>query len=212
MTDFNPDPVDIRLPLGGLTFSVRVAILCVRNAQTPDACLLANTEDNLGFWYLPGGALGTGETSESCAAREWAEETGTPPGGMQLVGIVENHFGPPDTRLKRFWNMSFALSTCGRGALHSSGVRGRASGVPAPCQGFNLISYENRAHEIGFFYRMEAPAELPAEPFPVLDNAGVRCEWIPLGELESRLVYPLNIGELLRVPAGEIRHWVVLDE
>jgi SAM-dependent methyltransferase len=50
--------------------------------------------------------------------------------------------GTSHTRLKRFWNMSFALSTCGRGALHSSGVRGRASGVPAPCQGFNLISYQ----------------------------------------------------------------------
>lgn len=166
MTEFSPDPVDIRLPLGGLTFSVRVAILCVRNAQTPNACLLANTEDNLGFWYLPGGALGTGETSESCAAREWAEETGTPPGGMQLVGIVENHFGPP----------------------------------------------EKRAHEIGFFYRMEAPTELPSESFAVVDNANVRCEWIPLAELETRLIYPLNIDELLRVPAGELRHWVVLDE
>lgn len=166
MTDFDPDPADIRLPLGGLTFSVRVGILCVRNAQTPDACLLANTEEDLGFWYLPGGTLSTGETTESCAAREWAEETGTPPGGMQLVGIVENHFGPP----------------------------------------------ENRAHEIGFFYRMEAPAELPTEAFPVLDNPAVRCEWIPLNELESRPMYPLVIDELLRVPAGELRHRVIWEE
>ncbi|MDB5046221.1 MAG: mismatch repair protein MutT [Deinococcus sp.] len=166
MTEVKADPVDIRLPLGGLKFSVRVAILCVRNAQTPDACLLANTEENLGFWYLPGGALGTGETSESCAAREWAEETGTPPGGMQLVAVVENHFGPA----------------------------------------------EQRQHEIGFYYRMEAPAELSADSFPVLDNANVRCDWIPLSQLESRPVYPLVIDELLRVPAGEIRHRVIWED
>ena len=35
---------DIRLRLGGLKFSVRVAIVCVRNGK-----LLANTEPGIGF-------------------------------------------------------------------------------------------------------------------------------------------------------------------
>ncbi|WP_226342667.1 hypothetical protein [Deinococcus sp. AJ005] len=56
---------DIRIPLGGLKFSVRVAIVCVR-----DGMLLANTERGIGFWYLPGGALATDEDAHSCAERD----------------------------------------------------------------------------------------------------------------------------------------------
>ncbi len=78
---------DIRLPLGGLKFSVRVAVLCVRRGR-----LLVNIDDRLDFAFLPGGALGTGEGVLECAAREWAEETGTAPGPMRVVGVVENLF------------------------------------------------------------------------------------------------------------------------
>lgn len=59
---------DIRLPLGGLKFSVRVAVLCVRDGR-----LLANTGDGghgPGFWFLPGGALATDEEALTCARRE----------------------------------------------------------------------------------------------------------------------------------------------
>ena len=81
---------DIRIPLGGLKFSVRVSIICIR-----DGSLLVNTVEGHDFAFLPGGALGTGEDALECARREWAEETGTAAGALRLVGVVENFFGPP---------------------------------------------------------------------------------------------------------------------
>lgn len=84
---------DVRLPLGGLKFSVRVAVLCVRAGK-----LLVNAQRHQPFAFLPGGALMTDEDVYACAAREWREETGTPPGPLRLVGVVENFFGPPDRR------------------------------------------------------------------------------------------------------------------
>ena len=82
---------DIRLPLGGLKFSVRVAVLCVRAGR-----LLVNAQHHQHFAFVPGGALMPDEGVYACAAREWREETGTPPGPLRLVGVVENFFGPPD--------------------------------------------------------------------------------------------------------------------
>lgn len=146
---------DIRLPIGNIKFSVRVVILCLRRDW-----VLANTEPDLGFWFLPGGALATEEEAASCAAREWQEETGTPPGPMRLVGVLENFFGPP----------------------------------------------ENPQHEIGFYFRMDAPSELPDEPFRVLDNPDVICEWVPLAQWRTRPVYPLAAAEFLEARPGEIRH------
>lgn len=148
---------DIRLPLGGLKFSVRVAILCVRGER-----LLANTVRGLGFWFLPGGALSTDEDVTTCAAREWEEETGTLPGPLRLVGVLENFFGPP----------------------------------------------EKRQHEIGFYFHMEAPPQLPDEAFTVLDNADVICNWLPLIEAAARPVYPLALSEFLAAGPGEVRHLV----
>ncbi|GGM08763.1 NUDIX domain-containing protein [Deinococcus aerophilus] len=151
---------DIRLPLGGLKFSVRVAILCVRNGK-----VLVNTgvgDRGPGFWFLPGGALATGEDAQSCAQREWTEETGTLPGPLHLAGIVEPFFGPP----------------------------------------------HRRQHELGFYFRMDAPPELPDEPFTVLDDADTLCEWIPMDEIESRPVYPLIIRGLLEADDATVRHIV----
>ncbi|MBB5232739.1 NUDIX hydrolase [Deinococcus budaensis] len=148
---------DIRLPLGGVKFSVRVAILCVRDGK-----LLATSEPGLPFWYLPGGALAVGEDAASGAAREWTEETGLEPGPLHLAGIVESFFGV--------------------GAA--------------------------RQHEIGFYFRMEAPAELPAGPFAVLDQTSFPCDWIPLTELASRPVHPLAAHQLLGTPPGTLRHIV----
>lgn len=148
---------DIRLPLGGVKFSVRVALLCVRDGK-----LLANTAPGLGFWFLPGGALATGEDALGCAAREWVEETGTPPGPLRLVGVLESHFGPA----------------------------------------------HKRQHELGFYFLMDAPPELPDEPFTVLDNADTLCEWVPLTELATRPVYPLAVAKFLAAAPGEVRHLV----
>lgn len=152
---------DIRLPLGGLKFSVRVAIICVRGNR-----LLANTEPNIGFWYLPGGALATDEDARGCAEREWREETGTPPGELRLLSVVENFFGPAHAR----------------------------------------------QHEIGFYFRMDAPAELPGTPFTVLDNPNILCGWIPVAEIETHPVYPLIVRELLDGDDGTVRHRVNREE
>ncbi|CAM4341414.1 hypothetical protein DEMA109039_15135 [Deinococcus marmoris] len=65
-----------------------------------------------------------------------------------------------------------------------------------------------RQHEIGFYFRMDAPPELPGDSFTVLDNANVSCEWIPLDEIESRPVYPLIVRELLDRDDGTLRHIV----
>ncbi|GAA5511844.1 hypothetical protein Dcar01_00557 [Deinococcus carri] len=148
---------DIRLPLGGLKFSVRVAILCVRGER-----LLANTAEGLGFWFLPGGALSTDEDITTCAAREWLEETGVQPGPLRLVGVLENFFGPP----------------------------------------------HKRQHELGFYFRMDAPPELPDGRFTVLDNADYFYDWIPLAEVVTRPVYPLALTQFLRTGTGEVRHLV----
>lgn len=148
---------DIRLPLGGLKFSVRVAVLCVREGQ-----LLANTADGLGFWFLPGGALSTDEDMATCAAREWEEEMGVPAGPLRLVGVLENFFGPPS----------------------------------------------KRQHELGFYFRMEAPPELPQGTFPVLDSPETTCEWVPLSELAAQPVYPLAIADFLSAAPGEVCHRV----
>ena len=148
---------DIRLPLGGLKFSVRVAVLCVRAGR-----LLVNAQHHQHFAFVPGGALMTDEDVYACAAREWREETGTPPGPLRLVGVVENFFGPPDAR----------------------------------------------QHEIGFYFHMEAPPELPDAPFTVLDNAEVFTEWVALDRIAARPVYPSVVAELLDAAPGEIRHIV----
>lgn len=148
---------DIRLPLGGLKFSVRVAILCVREDR-----LLVNTAPSLSFGFLPGGALSTDEDILTCAGREWEEETGTPVGPLRLVGVLENFFGLP----------------------------------------------HQRQHELGFYVRMDAPPELPDEPFTVLDNTDVRCEWVPLSGIAAYPVYPLATAEFLGAGPGEVRHLV----
>ncbi|MFC3835003.1 MULTISPECIES: NUDIX domain-containing protein [Deinococcus] len=152
-----PGTPDVRFPLGGLKFSVRVAIVCVRGDR-----VLTNSADGLPFHFLPGGALGAGEDTATAAAREWSEETGVPPGPLRLVGVVENFFGPPD----------------------------------------------KRQHELGFYYRMDAPDTLPDTPFAVKDNGDVTCQWVPVAEWAQTPVYPLAAASLLDVPAGECKHIV----
>lgn len=65
-----------------------------------------------------------------------------------------------------------------------------------------------RQHELGFYFRMEAPPELPDMPFPVLDNPDVICEWVPLSEIAARPVYPLAVADFLSAAPGEVRHLV----
>ena len=63
-----------------------------------------------------------------------------------------------------------------------------------------------REHEIGFYFHLPAPTELPDGPFRARDNPGVQCQWVPFDQIEATPVYPLVLRYLLRVPPGEIRH------
>ncbi|GAA5531724.1 NUDIX hydrolase [Deinococcus aluminii] len=148
---------DVRLPIGDSIFCVRAVILCLR-----DGYLLVNTEKDVDFLYLPGGAITVDEATPGGAAREWTEETGLPAGPLRLVGVVENFF----TLSGRRW------------------------------------------HELGFYYQMDAPAELPRTPFTVKDNPNVTCIWLPLSEVRERHVVPLPVRDLLDVPADTVRHIV----
>lgn len=63
-------------------------------------------------------------------------------------------------------------------------------------------------HEIGFFYRMDAPEHWPGTLTTLLDQNDQRLEWLPLAELDAARVSPTVIRELLNVPPGEVRHLV----
>ena len=69
---------DIRLPLGGVKFSVRAVILCTRGDTLLTNC--GPGEHGSGFHFLPGGAVRADEDAAQAAAR----------GRFTLEG-VENH-------------------------------------------------------------------------------------------------------------------------
>ena len=70
----------------------------------------------------------------------------------------------------------------------------------------NFFRFEGReCHEFGFFFQVALNGELPAT---VLDNPHVFFRWLPLAELDQHTVYPLCLPQLLRLPAGEIGHFV----
>ena len=62
-------------------------------------------------------------------------------------------------------------------------------------------------HETDFYYRV-AGETLPHLPFAVLDNPGCVLEWLPLDEMGRVALYPLCLPELLRVPEGQVGHFV----
>lgn len=62
-------------------------------------------------------------------------------------------------------------------------------------------------HETGFYYRITGET-LPPLPCAALDNPGCVLEWLPLSEMGRVPLYPLCLPELLRVPPGEVRHFV----
>ncbi|EYB66699.1 hypothetical protein DEIPH_ctg079orf0097 [Deinococcus phoenicis] len=73
----------------------------------------------------------------------------------------------------------------------------------------NFFPHSGRQwHEIGFYYRMAAPPELPPTPFTVNDNPNVTCLWLPLAEVRKRRVVPLPVRDLLEGPGGSVRHIV----
>ncbi|MDL2343378.1 NUDIX domain-containing protein [Deinococcus sp. MIMF12] len=65
-------------------------------------------------------------------------------------------------------------------------------------------------HETGFYYRISGET-LPSLPFAALDNPGCVLEWLPLSELDAHTVYPRCLPELLRMPDGQVGHFVTDD-
>lgn len=67
------------------TFNLRVAAILTRDEE-----ILLCTVAGLGYWFLPGGRVRYGETTQAALARELAEELGYqfPAGELRL--IVEN--------------------------------------------------------------------------------------------------------------------------
>lgn len=78
-------PIDISWTGPGETFNLRVAAVITRGAK-----ILLCTVDGLGYWFLPGGRVRFGESSQAALARELAEELGHQLPAGRLALIVEN--------------------------------------------------------------------------------------------------------------------------
>ncbi len=66
-------------------------------------------------------------------------------------------------------------------------------------------------HETGFYYRISGET-LPPLPFTALDHPGCVLEWLPLSELDREPLYPTCLPDLLRLPAGQVGHFVTGDQ
>jgi ADP-ribose pyrophosphatase YjhB (NUDIX family) len=69
----------------GETFNLRVAAVITRSGK-----ILLCTVDGIGYWFLPGGRVRLGESSQAAVARELAEELGHEFPGGRLALVVEN--------------------------------------------------------------------------------------------------------------------------
>lgn len=81
---------------------------------------------------------------------------------------------------------------------------------------FSLVAVTERFFEFGkrrwhateFFYRVGAQM-LPRLPATALDNPACSLEWLSLDELDRVTLYPECVPQLLQVPDGEVRHFMV---
>jgi ADP-ribose pyrophosphatase YjhB (NUDIX family) len=78
---------DISLSGSAGTFNLRVAAVISRGEE-----VLLCTVDGLGYWFLPGGRVRFGESSDAALARELAEELGHVLPAGELALVVENIF------------------------------------------------------------------------------------------------------------------------
>jgi 8-oxo-dGTP pyrophosphatase MutT (NUDIX family) len=86
--------MDLTIPLEKVTLNIRVAVLVKKEG----GFVLEKSKG--GYYFLIGGRVKAGETSEEAAKREAFEEIGVSVEGLKLKGIVELFFGPEDKRVQ----------------------------------------------------------------------------------------------------------------
>jgi 8-oxo-dGTP pyrophosphatase MutT (NUDIX family) len=72
------------------TFLVRPVGTGGRDMLIQDGQALLVRHTYLAGWYMPGGGIKRGETTEEAARREAAEETGAELGAVRLLGVYSN--------------------------------------------------------------------------------------------------------------------------
>lgn len=94
--------MDLTIPLEKVTLNIRVAVLVKKEGS------FVLEKSKGGYYFLIGGRVKAGETSEEAAKREAFEEIGLSVEGLKLKGIVELFFGPEDRRVQE---ICFVYST-----------------------------------------------------------------------------------------------------
>lgn len=94
----------ISIGIAGTLFMYRAAGICISN----DRVLLCRSPE-LPFWYLPGGRVHTGESSQDALRRELLEEIGVEPVIDRLVYVIENFFDFGEQHLQEI-GLYFAIS------------------------------------------------------------------------------------------------------
>ncbi|MFK7603639.1 NUDIX hydrolase [Deinococcus sp. SM5_A1] len=55
-------------------------------------------------------------------------------------------------------------------------------------------------HQVGFYYRMDAPSQVPDGPFRQRDDARVVMDWVPIQQMNQLRVMPPGLQEALLTP------------
>ncbi len=158
--------------------SLRAAALIIRDGKL----LVAKHVDHP-CYYVVGGGIEPGETSEAAAIREVREETGFALEARSLVFIQERMYSAP-----------------GDGGADSKNRAPRRDSLRNP--------YFERHHEVVFFYRMQDRPDLRI-PEGSLSDQGAKetLHWLPLDQLDQ---YPLVPG-FLKAKASALAEITALE-
>lgn len=63
-------------------------------------------------------------------------------------------------------------------------------------------------HEVGFYYHMTAPSDLPSGPFQQRDDARVVMNWVAIQDMNKLRVMPPGLQDALLSPARGVKHVV----
>ncbi len=85
--------MDLTLTVGNTILNIRVAVII----KTSKGYILEKHKD--GYYFLLGGRIKAGESSEDGAKREVLEEIGVAPEGLKLKAIIENFFDTPEQKI-----------------------------------------------------------------------------------------------------------------